>query len=261
MLQLNVRKYIKGFTLIETLIVVMIIGIASAIAVPNFLNSYEKFKLDQAVVEVRGALREAQRQAIRKGESCQVMVDMETYKMSAPCLGIADRALADGIEIATNIVDVTATIAQNIDSESLNANRLETDSYLVASTEIPSLSNLGLSPSNRGNLLASGNSGSGKSNGGFCGGNNSKNDKPECFRKIPVKFGVLGTAQFTVANPTNTANPTDPSGKIVFYISGKSESSKKCIAISNTLGLTRAGVYNGSLAPDEITGYGVCTAS
>jgi prepilin-type N-terminal cleavage/methylation domain-containing protein len=260
MLRSNARKDIKGFTLIETLIVVIIFGIASAIAIPNFLNSYEKFKLEQAVVEVRGTLREAQRQAIRKGESCMVTIDAETHKMSAPCLGFEARTLADGIDIITNIVNTTNTTAQNFPGSSLSAQRLKTDGYLVASTENPSLSNLGLSSPQKPILFSSNNSGSG--NGNNCSSNSGQGNQGSCFGKIPVKFGVLGTAQFTIINPTNNGNPpADPSGKIVFYLSGKSQASKKCIAISNTLGLTRAGAYSGSLIPSDITATGVCSAS
>lgn len=36
--------------------------------------------------------------------------------------------------------------------------------------------------------------------------------------------------------------------------------SKKCVAISSTLGSTRVGVYTGSTAPTDITDKGVCTA-
>jgi type IV pilus assembly protein PilA len=39
---LNIKKNEKGFTLIETMVVVAIIGIISSIAVPNFLSFKEK---------------------------------------------------------------------------------------------------------------------------------------------------------------------------------------------------------------------------
>ena len=49
----------KGFSLIEILVIVAIVGILAAIAVPSFASSFDRVKLNQAVVEVRGILQEA----------------------------------------------------------------------------------------------------------------------------------------------------------------------------------------------------------
>ncbi len=43
------RRYIKGWTLLELMVVIVIIGVFSAVAVPDFSRTYERVRLDSAV--------------------------------------------------------------------------------------------------------------------------------------------------------------------------------------------------------------------
>ena len=51
----------KGFTLLEVLIVVMIIGVLTSIAVPNYTNAVEKSRLTEALVNSKAIVDAAQR--------------------------------------------------------------------------------------------------------------------------------------------------------------------------------------------------------
>ncbi len=85
----------KGFTLIETLIIVIIIGILSAIVAPSFLGMLNRNKVNAALVQVQGALKEAQREAIRKNKSCTVTLDTTNNKFTASCLVTGESTLKD----------------------------------------------------------------------------------------------------------------------------------------------------------------------
>jgi type IV pilus assembly protein PilA len=60
------KKLSKGFTLIELMIVVAIIGILAAIAIPNFIKYQLRAKFSEAATNVEG-LRKAE-EALRQGE-------------------------------------------------------------------------------------------------------------------------------------------------------------------------------------------------
>jgi len=212
MRRLNVlrNKRNKGFSLIETLIIVVIVGILAAIAIPSFVGSFDRVQLNQAVAEVRGILQEAQRQAIRNSQPCGVTLvpatgEVKNYWFDPPTsTNLSDRKFC---AIISEVVERNGTQLIN-----------------PIPDKIRMLTNMANNP-------------------------------------IQIVFGILGTAEFSVATAVSPP-PLDSSGKIVFYAAPGSIQDKKCLAISNTLGLTRAGVYTGSFtSADEITDDGICTAS
>lgn len=109
MLLFNAPKSIQGFTLIEMLVIVVIIGIMSAISVPSFLASLNRSKVNDGVAKVRGALQEAQREAIRKSRTCTVT--FTTSSITGPCLVTGTRTLKDEVLLATNITGSQATFS------------------------------------------------------------------------------------------------------------------------------------------------------
>ena len=99
----------KGFTLIETLATVVIIGIVAAIAAPNLLGLMNSTRVKQGIAQIEGAIKEGQKQAIRLGKQCQVTIDTANKRITAQtveatpvnCL-LSNRELNDSLEIATN---------------------------------------------------------------------------------------------------------------------------------------------------------------
>lgn len=54
----------QGFTLVELLIVVFIIGLLAMLALPGFIGAYQKAQFNAVVQDVRGLLEEARTQAL-----------------------------------------------------------------------------------------------------------------------------------------------------------------------------------------------------
>ena len=70
----NVLKKDKGFTLTEILVVAVIFGVLSAVAVPNLLGLIYNARVTDGVATIEGALKEAKAQAIRNSQTCVIDV-------------------------------------------------------------------------------------------------------------------------------------------------------------------------------------------
>ena len=66
------KKRDRGFTLIEMLVTIIIIGVIASLAAPNFLGLLNQSRVKDGLAQVEGAIKEAQRQAIRRGKTCKI---------------------------------------------------------------------------------------------------------------------------------------------------------------------------------------------
>lgn len=99
MLPSSAHKGDQGFTLPEVLIIVVVVGILAAIAVPSFLGWYNRQKVNQALTQVQGALKEAQREAIKKSKSCEINIPTGSNQtIASDCFVTGSRTL-DGVSI------------------------------------------------------------------------------------------------------------------------------------------------------------------
>jgi prepilin-type N-terminal cleavage/methylation domain-containing protein len=100
MLHSNVSKDL-GFTLTESIIVVAIVGILVAMAIPSLKAAIDRAKLAQATDLVVASLQQAQQEAIRRNKSCTLTLDKVNRKIagSEGCLLSGDRYLPDAIDL------------------------------------------------------------------------------------------------------------------------------------------------------------------
>jgi prepilin-type N-terminal cleavage/methylation domain-containing protein len=97
-----IAKSEMGFTQLELLIAIIIIGILAGIAAPSFMGMLNRGKIDHSINIIQGAMKEAQREAIRKSQRCSITLHSTGITSSDRCLPTGDRQLANGVELKDN---------------------------------------------------------------------------------------------------------------------------------------------------------------
>jgi prepilin-type N-terminal cleavage/methylation domain-containing protein len=95
------KDRMSGFTLVESLIVVSIVGILISIAIPSLVAAQNRAKLRQAQDMVVASLQESQREATRRNQSCKLTFDKGNNKIQGQggCLLSGDRNLPSGVSL------------------------------------------------------------------------------------------------------------------------------------------------------------------
>lgn len=102
----------RGFTLIELMIALTIVGIIAAIASPNFLGLLSRIRVNNALQELLGAVKETQRLAMRHGKSCRIDINLNTNILNTTnnkC-SFSKRKIDEKIIIRTNLSGSTPNI-------------------------------------------------------------------------------------------------------------------------------------------------------
>ena len=112
----------SGFTLIELIVIIAIVAVFAAIAVPNFLSYLPKHRLNGAARQVMGDLMAARMKAVK--ENCDVAVafvtDNSEYRIwtDSNNNGIKDSGEEITKDIQSNYRDVIIKSTKNIEFHS-----------------------------------------------------------------------------------------------------------------------------------------------
>jgi type II secretory pathway pseudopilin PulG len=108
----------QGFTVLEALIVAVFAGILVAMAGPSYFSWSQRRAVDSAITSIEGAIKEAQRQAMAKAQTCILTFNSTTITSSpANCLITGDRTLSN-VSLETSLDDtslVTTGVSFNLD--------------------------------------------------------------------------------------------------------------------------------------------------
>lgn len=85
---------IKGFTLVELMVIVALVAIMAAIAVPSFTDFIRKNEIQAAADDITGLLQFARNQAINTRSSVTVTRDPGNHKWVVTVLGEESRVLS-----------------------------------------------------------------------------------------------------------------------------------------------------------------------
>ena len=74
----NLKRYLNGFTLVEILIVVVIVGILAAIAIPTYYSYVKKGYATEAKTQLKSIVQAADMYYSERGEPAPDVETMET---------------------------------------------------------------------------------------------------------------------------------------------------------------------------------------
>ena len=121
----------KGFTLLEALVVVAILGLIAVIAIPNLLTWRDHHRVKSAARDIYSALQLARMKAISKGVEYRIMLDLDNETF-----WLQEGNLASGSDADLNILDINVNeIDLSEDYKSLS-NTLSNIEYVIKAAKI-----------------------------------------------------------------------------------------------------------------------------
>ena len=104
------REFQKGFTLIEILIILLLMGIIATIAMPTLQSGLEASKLSAAAGEIAVALEYGQLAAMTSGGQTRVTIDAGADSVLVERFEITGDIMTGGAQMSENDIDTGAFV-------------------------------------------------------------------------------------------------------------------------------------------------------
>jgi prepilin-type N-terminal cleavage/methylation domain-containing protein len=101
----TVLKKDKGFTLIETLIVVIILGVMGAVAGPGLKGWYDQNRVKEGFNQILNAFQQARSNSVRLSTSCTVTISSGTSAYSVA--GSPSGCVLETVLISNEVIKIT----------------------------------------------------------------------------------------------------------------------------------------------------------
>jgi prepilin-type N-terminal cleavage/methylation domain-containing protein len=139
MLSKTSRPTNKGFTLIETLVSIVILGVLAAIVAPSFMKWVNNKKVEDIASGIEGAVTEAKLTSGRKNKSCSILITSTTVSVNgttyAGCLPSGTRE----IQGSNSNISVAGTDGSGGTSVTFDfvGNTIDTKAFVIYRTDAP----------------------------------------------------------------------------------------------------------------------------
>jgi prepilin-type N-terminal cleavage/methylation domain-containing protein len=139
------NKWRRGFTLIELMVVVTLIGLLAALSTPTLSRSVQRSRAKAAAREVSAALRNARAQVMSRGQAALVIISPQRLGSAGPLIQIyagcsqAPCTDANNIARSCDTLNVTDTLTQLVGT--VNWNVVHPDMVMIGATQIPPMAN------------------------------------------------------------------------------------------------------------------------
>ena len=122
----------SGWTLIEMAAVSVVVGIMAAMSFPSMAGMMARNDLKGNTQSVKSALQEAQRTAIKRGQSCTVTIASNLSALPVGCISSTPN-LATNTTISTVGYGSPATIAFSYKGNPTMTGTVDTDRFIILS--------------------------------------------------------------------------------------------------------------------------------